>query len=175
MPRPLPPSQWPIGPRQGYGYGRAGVGQSDLADPFAEDPVRRSAALVAVSALIVFGPILLGGPVATTVMLSVGWLGLTGLVMGLPILVWSLVEEGWSIIQRRLHPPIETLEISPRVAHILRRHGYRAIRDVDVVPDDELLGLSNMDARGLREVRRAISLWKYRRWQEQGFPATGYD
>jgi len=155
--------------------GRAGVGQSDLADPFAEDPVRRSAALVAISALIVVGPVLVGGPVATTVMLSIGWLGLTGLVMGVPILIWSLAEEGWAMVQRRLYPPIEVLAISPRVTHILRRHGYRAIRDVEGVPDDELLGLSNMDARGLREVRRAISLWKYQRWQERGFPATGYD
>jgi hypothetical protein len=32
-----------------------------------------------------------------------------------------------------------------------------------------------MEARRLREVRRAVSLWKYRRWQEEGFPATGYD
>jgi len=151
------------------------VGQSDLADPFAEDPVRRSAALVAISALIVVGPVLIGGPIATTVMLSVGWLGLTGLVMGLPILVWSLAEEGWAIVQRRLHPPIEVLAISPRVAHILRRHGYWAIRDVEVVPDEELLSLSNMDVRGLREIRRSISLWKYQCWQERGFPATGYD
>jgi hypothetical protein len=35
--------------------------------------------------------------------------------------------------------------------------------------------LSNMDHRGLREIRRAITLWKYRRWQEQGFPATGQE
>ncbi len=175
MPPSRQPSPWSAGPRQTFGPGRAGVGQSDLADPFAEDPVRRSAALVAFSALVVFGPVLIGGPVATTVMLSVGWLGLTGLVMGLPILVWSLAEEGWDIAQRRLHPPIEVLTISPRVAHILLRHGYRAIRDVEIVPDDELLGLSNMDTRGLREVRRAISLWKYQRWQERGFPATGYD
>jgi hypothetical protein len=32
-----------------------------------------------------------------------------------------------------------------------------------------------MDARGVHEIRRAVNLWKYQRWQEAGFPATGYD
>lgn len=154
------------------GYRAIGVG-SDLPDPFADQPVRRSAGLVAVSTLIVFAPLLIGGPLGTTILLTAGWLGLTGLVMGLPILVWSLAEEGWNILQRRLHPPIDTLDISPRVAHILFRHGYEAIRDVDLTSDDALMCLSNMDARGLHEVRRAVNLWKYRRWQEQGFPIQG--
>jgi hypothetical protein len=146
---------------------------SDLPDPFAEQPVRRSAGLVAVSSLIVFAPILVDGPLGTTILLSGGWLGLTGLVMGIPILAWSLLEEGWCILQRRLHPPVESLDLSPRVAHVLRRHGYDAIRDVDLASDDALMCLSNMDARGLREIRRAIGLWKYQRWQERGFPMPG--
>ena len=154
------------------GYRAIGVG-SDLPDPFAEQPVRRSAGLVLVSSLIVFAPLLIGGPVGTTILLSAGWLGLTGLVMGLPILAWSLAEEGWNMLQRRRHPPVDALDISPRVAHILYRHGYEAIRDVDLASDDVLMCLSNMDRRGLHEVRRAVSLWKYRRWQEQGFPVQG--
>ena len=156
----------------GYrGYGAV----SDLPDPFAVDPIRRSFALVAVSALVVGGPLLIGGAVATSVMLTVGWLAVTGIVMGTPILLWSLAEEGWRLARRRFEPSVEELALSPRVRHVLQRHGYDAIGAVDRAPDAALLLLSNMDARGLREVRRAISLWKYRRWQERGFPAGGHE
>ncbi|HEV2108282.1 MAG TPA: hypothetical protein VGR16_08470 [Thermomicrobiales bacterium] len=154
---------------------RAVGGGSDLTDPFAEQPVRRSAVLVAISAVIVFAPVFIGGAVGTTILLSIGWLGLTGLVMGMPILIWSLAEEGWRILQRQMRPPVDVLHISPRVAHVLHRHGYVAIRDVDLASDDALLCLSNMDERGLRDVRRAIGLWKYQRWQERGFPVSGRD
>ena len=147
----------------------------DVLDPFAINPVRRSFGLVLVSGLVVFGPLALGGAVATTVMLSVGWLAVTGLVMGVPILLWSLAEEGLRMLRRRLQPTVDLLDISPRVIHVLHRHGYETIAEVDQTADATLLMLSNMDPRGLREVRRAISLWKYRRWQERGFPATGYD
>ena len=41
--------------------------------------------------------------------------------------------------------------------------------------DEALMMLSNMDARTVREIRRAINLWQYRRWQEAGFPAGGMD
>jgi hypothetical protein len=150
-------------------------GGGDSPDPFAINPIRRSFALVSVCSLIVFGPILFGGDVAMSVMVSVGWLAVTGLVMGVPILIWSLAEEGWRLLQHRIHPTVEQLDLSPRVAHILLRHGYQAIDEVDRASDATLLLLSNMDARGLREVRRAINLWKYRRWQEEGFPATGYE
>ena len=169
-------------PRRGagarsYPSARYGVtsASSDVVDPFAVNPIRRSFAVVVTSALIVFGPLLIGGAVATTVLLAVGWLAATGLVMGTPILIWSLAEEGWRLLDRRLRPSVDLLDLSPRVAHILLRHGYESIEAVDRVPDATLLLLSNMDNRGLREVRRAISLWKYRRWQEQGFPATGHD
>lgn len=147
----------------------------DAIDPFAVNPVRRSFGLSAISALVVFLPLWLGGAVATTVMLSVGWLAVTGLVIGLPILLWSLAEEGWRLVGARLHPTVDRLDLSPRVVHVLRRHGYATIAAVDEADDAALLLLSNMDPRGLREARRAISLWKYRRWQERGFPATGYE
>jgi hypothetical protein len=150
-------------------------GGGDSPDPFAINPIRRSFGLVSVCSLIVFGPILIDGDFAMSVMVSVGWLAVTGLVMGVPILIWSLAEEGWRLLQRRIHPTVEQLDLSPRVVPVLVRHGFEAIDDVDQASDATLLILSNMDARGLHEVRRAISLWKYRRWQEQGFPATGYD
>ncbi len=154
---------------------RTNPGTGYLADPFAINPIRRSAILVVACAAIVFIPWFFGDELATTVMLSIGWLAMTGLVIGLPVLLLSLGEETVRTVRRRLRPTVDHLEISPRVAHILLRHGYEAIDEVDRAPDAALLLLSNMDARGLREVRRAVSLWKYRRWQERGFPATGYD
>lgn len=153
------------------GYGAA----SDIPDPFAINPIRRSFALVAICTAVVAGPLIIGGAVATSVMLAIGWLALTGIVLGIPILIWSLAEEGWRLARRSIQPPIEELDLSPRLLHVLQRHGYDEIAAVDRAPDPALLLLSNMDARGLREVRRAISLWKYRRWQERGFPAGGYD
>ena len=150
-------------------------GGSDTPDPFAINPIRRSFGLVSVCSLVVFGPLLVGGDLAMSIMVSVGWLAVTGIVMGVPILIWSVVEEGWRLLRRRLHPAVDQLDLAPRVVHVLVRHGYEEIEDVDRASDASLLLLSNMDARGLREVRRAVSLWKYRRWQEEGFPATGYD
>lgn len=161
-----------VGSWRGY---RVNPGTGHLADPFAVNPIRRSFGLVAVCAAILVGPFLLGGEVATTVMLSVGWLAVTGLVMGVPILIWSLTEEGVRLLRRRWHPTVDQLDVSPRVVHILLRHGYETIETVDRTPDPALLLLSNMDRRGLSELRRAIALWKYRRWQDGGFPATGYD
>lgn len=145
------------------------IASTDLPDPFAVNPIRRAFGLVSVSGTIVFGPILYGEPAATVVMLSIGWLAATGLVMGIPILLLSLGEEGWRRFRRFREPSVLQLELSPRVAHVLLRHGYESIRVVERAPDESLLLLSNMDARGLREVRRAISLWRYRRWQERGF------
>lgn len=147
----------------------ASVPGSDAADPFAVNPIRRSFGVVAVSGLVVFGAPALGDQVATLTMLTVGWLALTGLVMCTPILVWSLVEEGCRRARRRLEPSVELLDLSPRLRHVLQRHGYHSIAAVERTPDASLLVLSNMDARGLRDVRRAVSLWRYRRWQENGF------
>jgi hypothetical protein len=105
-------------------------------------------------------------------MLSVGWLAMTGLVIGLPVLVLSLIEEAVRLIRRKIRPTVDLLDLTPRLSHILVRHGYDAIDDVDRAPDAALLLLSNMDARGVQAIRRSVALWKYRRWQEQGFPVT---
>src|SRR3954454_18998272 len=69
---------------------RNNPGTGSLADPFAENPIRRSFYLVVSCALVVIVPWFLGEAVMTTVMLSIGWLAVAGLVMGVPILVWSL-------------------------------------------------------------------------------------
>ena len=158
----------------GRGYRGAG-GSRDLPDPFAINPIRRSFALIACCAVAVGAPLLIGGAVATSAMLTVGWLAVTGIVLGVPIFLLSVGEEVWHLARRRMQPSIEELDLSPRVLHVLLRHGYDAIEHVDRTPVGALLLLSNMDPRGLREARRAISLWKYRRWQERGFPAGGYE
>jgi len=108
-------------------------------------------------------------------MLSVGWLAAAGLAIGLPVFLWSVGEWSAIAIRRRLRPTVDQLDISPRVAHILARFGYHEIDLVDQVSDAELMLLSNMDTRAVREIRRAIAIWKYRRWQERGFPARGFD
>lgn len=152
---------------------RQSPGGGSFADPFATNPIRRSFALVTLCAAVVFGPFLVSPRFAETVMISVGWLAMSGLVIGVPILLWSVAEQIVARALRRHRPPVESLPLSPRLAHILRRHGFESVVSVDVVPDEALLMLSNMDWRGVREIRRAISVWKYRRWQERGFPAMG--
>jgi hypothetical protein len=139
-------------------------------DPFAVNPIRRSLGVVAFSAVIFFGPLLIGGAAAETALLAGGWLGMMGLAFGVPVLVLSVAEEGWRQARVRLDPPIDRLDLSPRLVHVLRRHGYESIAQVERTPDAVLLLLSNMDRRGLSEVRRAISLHRYRQWQERGFP-----
>ena len=161
-------SAWSAAPRAHRGTWVGPTG-STSPDPFAINPIRRSLGVVAVSTLILFGAPLLGEPAATAVLLSLGWLAMTGLVMGLPILIWSLAEEAWRRTRRRFDPPIDLLDLPPRLHHVLHRHGYESISLVERTPDTTLLLLSNMDPRGLREIRRAISLWRYRRWQEAGF------
>jgi Bacterial RNA polymerase, alpha chain C terminal domain len=125
--------------------------------------------------VVLFGPLAVNDSFAALVMLSVGWLAAAGLVIGLPVLLWSIGEWLAIEIRRRFHPTVDQLDISPRVAHILDRFGYHEIDLVDQVSDAELMLLSNMDTRAIREIRRAIAIWKYRRWQERGFPARGFD
>jgi hypothetical protein len=152
-----------------YG-GRLNTSQSDLGDIFAVNPIRRSLVAIAASlALIVLPLVLLRGDAALAVELVTGWFGFTGLVMCTPILIWSLLEEGWRILQRRLWPTIEELDLSPRARNLLRRHGFVTIASVEDTPDTSLLLLSNMDARAVQEIRRSVNLWRYRRWQERGF------
>ena len=171
MPPALPDPPWRshgvTRPERGAWIGPSGTAH---ADPFAVNPIRRSAGLVAASAAAFFGPLVVGGPTAATMMLAGGWLGLLGLAIGVPVLGLSLAEAGWRRLSRRLRPPIDLLDLPPRLVHLLRRHGYDSIDLVERTPDAALLLLSNMDLRGVREVRRAIALWRYRRWQEQGFP-----
>jgi hypothetical protein len=111
----------------------------------------------------------LRGDAQMAVEIVAGWFGLTGLIICTPILLWSLAEEGWRILERRLWPTIEDLELSPRAYNLLRRHGFVTIASVERTSDTSLLLLSNMDGRALHEIRRGVNLWRYRRWQERGF------
>jgi hypothetical protein len=154
---------------------RSNPGTGHLADPFAVNPIRRSFGLVTFCILVLAGPFLISESFGTLVMLSIGWIAAAGFVLGLPVLLWSVGEYLVIAIRRRICPTVDQLDISPRVAHILFRFGYEEIDLVDQASDGELMHLSNMDARSLRELRRAIAVWKYRRWQERGFPATGFD
>ncbi|HEV2529427.1 MAG TPA: DNA-directed RNA polymerase subunit alpha C-terminal domain-containing protein [Thermomicrobiales bacterium] len=144
-----------------------------VGDPFATNPIRRSLAVVLATSAILGSGFVLGETATMLVMISVGWVAIAMLVLTFPILIWSLVEEGIRRLRRRFSPHISQLGLSPRIEHILTRHGLDTIRQVHETSDEGLLLLSNMDVRGLNEVRRAISLWHYRRWQEAGFPARG--
>ena len=165
--------------RHGYRTGiepiHRSTSSSGMGDPFAVNPIRRSFAVAASSALVLGLGFGLGGEATKLIMVSVGWLAISAFILTFPILVWSLAEEGHRALRRRLSPHIDQLDLSPRVEHILLRYGYETIRQTHEADDETLLLLSNMDARGLREIRREINLWQYRRWQSAGFPARGMD
>ena len=152
---------------------RSQILNSSVSDPFAVNPIRRSAGLIVFCLVVLIVPWLINDQFGVTMMLATGWLAITGLVMGVPIFLWCTGEWILDAIQRRMHPGIDQLKLSPRVAHILLRHGIATIRQIEETPDQGLLVLSNMDARGVQEIRRAVSLWKYRRWQESGFTTVG--
>ncbi|MGC4108140.1 MAG: hypothetical protein QM753_17590 [Thermomicrobiales bacterium] len=154
-----------------YYYRQVPAG-TNVSDPFSIDPVRRSATVVTVCIAIILAASITGDEVGTAILLSVGWVAAIGLVFCVPILIWSSIEEGIAIVRRRIHPPVEDLDLTPRVLHILRRHGFETIVAVDRASDVHLATLSNLDTRDLHQIRRAISLWKYARWQEKGFPAS---
>jgi len=153
--------------RQGM---RITTGTSDLGDLFAVNPIRRSLATILVSLAIMLLPALLldGGAEAATMILAI-WFGCTGLIICVPILIWSVLEAAWAYCQRRLWPTIDQLDLTPRAHNLLRRHGFVTIVSVEQTPDTTMLLLSNMDQRALHEIRRSVSLWRYRRWQERGF------
>jgi hypothetical protein len=147
---------------------------SSANDLFAINPLRRSAWIVVVSWALVLVPyFLLAGELQAIVLVGTGWIAATGIIMCTPILIWCIIEEAVKLVRRRINPPIEELNLSARAYNLLRRHGFETISSVDTAPDTSMLLLSNMDARALNEIRRSISLWRYRRWQERGFPADG--
>lgn len=152
---------------------RNNPGTGSLADPFAVNPIRRSFALVAGCLIAIIVPWLISDAAMTAAMLSITWLAITGLVFGIPVLVWSLFAAAFKHLRAQLQPSIDELDLSPRIKHLLMRHGYDTIDGLEIETDAALLMLSNLDKRGVQEIRRAVTLWKYRRWQDQGFPSVG--
>ncbi len=149
---------------------RISSGHSDLGDLFSINPIRRSLAVILVSiAMMVVPAMILSGEAQMAALIVTIWFGCTGIIMCTPILIWSVVEEAWHRCQRCLWPTVDQLDLSERGHNLLRRHGFVTITSVEQTPDATMLLLSNMDGRVLHEIRRSISLWHYRRWQDQGF------
>lgn len=140
-------------------------------DIFAVNPLRRSAAISLGSwAVLIVPAAFMSGDLQALVLIGFGWLAAAGIVFVTPIFFWSAIEAAWHAYRRRKHPGIEELDIGQRAYNLLTRHGYETIERVDRTPDSSMLLLSNMDPRTLQQVRRAINIWKYQRWQERGFP-----
>lgn len=144
-------------------------------DPFGVNPIRRSLIGAVVSLATITLPFYISDEAGSSVMLSVGWLAIAVLVFSIPILLWSIGEWISLEISHRLHPPVDDLELSIRLTHILHRHGVHTIRGVDRENDATLMLMANMEPHDVDIIRRAVSLWHYRRWQEAGFPASGAD
>lgn len=152
------------------------VAQSNpLNDPFSINPIRRSFIGATVSMVLITIPFLISAEVGATVMLSVGWLAMAIIVFCVPIFIWSVAEEVVRIISPRIHPPVSELDLPLRIIHILQRHNVGTIRAAERLDPAAFHLMANMAPRDAESIVRAINLWRYRRWQEAGFPAEGAD
>lgn len=141
-------------------------------DIFAVNPLKRSAIIAGCGWAFLLVPLMLpDNHVSSVLLISFGWLAAVAVIFVTPILIWSLAEVIWDAIRQRRNPTIHQLDLSPRARHLLLRFGYDTIESIESAQDSQLLLLSNMDARTVREIRRAVSIWRYQRWQAQGFPA----
>jgi len=141
-------------------------------DPFSINPIRRSLGAIVVSAAMLYAPMrLLGAEAGGLVLVGVGWLAATVLIVSVPVLIIATVEELWRQVRCRLQPPIEELDLSPRVLRLLHRYGLHTIAAVERVDEATLMLLPNFDARARHEVLRAISLRRYaaeqRAWEAE--------
>lgn len=154
---------------------RVAMRSDPVHDPFSVNPIRRSLVAVTGSLGIITVPFLISESVGATVMLSVGWLAMAVLVFSLPVLIWATGEEMVAALRRRLHPPVSELDLPERIVHILQRHGVGTIRAAESLDEASLLLMANFTSRDAKAVERALSLWRYRRWQDAGFPAGRMD
>ncbi len=154
---------------------RVALRSDPVHDPFSVNPIRRSLVAVIGSLGIITVPFLISESAGATVMLSVGWLAMAVLVFSLPVLIWATVEEMVAALRRKVHPPVSELDLPQRIVHILQRHGVGTIRAAEHLDEASLLLMSNLTPRDAQAVERALSLWRYRRWQDAGFPAGGMD
>ncbi|HEX2282308.1 MAG TPA: hypothetical protein VHG52_11175 [Thermomicrobiales bacterium] len=152
---------------------RVAMQSNQLHDPFSVNPIRRSLVAGLVSLALITTPFLISEEVGATVMLSFGWIAMAVLVFCIPIFLWSVAEELIRVISNRLYPPVNELDLPERVIHILQRHGVRTVRAAEQLDPAAFHLMANMGPRDAEAVVRAINLWRYRRWQEAGFPAGG--
>lgn len=152
---------------------RVAMQSNQLHDPFSVNPIRRSLVAGLVSLALVTTPFLISEEVGATVMLSFGRIAMAVLVFCIPIFLWSVIEELVRIVSNRLYPPVSELDLPERVIHILQRHGVRTVRAAEQLDPAAFHLMANMAPRDAEAVVRAINLWRYRRWQEAGFPAGG--
>src|SRR5687768_13728405 len=121
---PMPYSAGRNAYRGAYTYSSA----SDYNDLFAVNPLRRSFCIVAVCwALLLVPAYLMHGELRALILIGGGWLAATGIIMCTPIVIWCLIEEAVRFVRRRITPPIEVLDLSPRAYNLLRRHGFESI------------------------------------------------
>lgn len=142
-------------------------------DPFHTNPIRRSLTGAIIGLGMIVLPFLVSQDVGATMMLAVGWLAMAMVVFCVPILIWSLVEALVRRVASRTYPPVSELDLPERVVHILQRHGVRTVRAAEQLDPAAFHLMANMAPRDIEAVARAIRLWRYRRWQEAGFPAGG--
>lgn len=154
---------------------RLAVQTNQVHDPFGVNPIRRSFLGATASLALIIAPFLISDELGATVMLSIGWLALAIIVFCVPILIMSVGEELVRIVTHRVHPPVSDLDLPDRIVHILRRHNVRTIRAAERLDPAAFHLMANMAPRDADSVIRAINLWRYRRWQEAGFPAEGVD
>lgn len=144
-------------------------------DPFGVNPIRRSVVAGLASLALITAPFLISEEVGATFMLSIGWLALAVLVFCIPIFLCSLGEAIVRAVTNRIYPPVSELDLPERVISILERHGVRTVRAAEQLDPAAFHLMANMTPRDADAVIRAINLWRYRRWQEAGFPAGGGD
>jgi hypothetical protein len=150
-----------------------GPGEPSLNGIFAVNPIRRTATLIAVCLLVLGVVVLLlrgGGNRGDAVLLMAAALVGAILVLAVPLLLWSVAADLHRRYRRRTSPDLTDLRLSTRTENILRRAGYETVADIDGLDDDRLLALPRMEDHDVRQIRRALSLWTYRQWQESGFP-----
>lgn len=165
-----------VPPHVGRGWhdGRIpGPGEPSLNGIFATNPIRRAVTLIAVCVAVIAVVVLLiqgGGTRGSGVLVMAAALATAILLLAVPLLIWSIAAELARRHRRRTSPDLANLHLTVRTENILRRSGHETVADIVTLDDDQLLGLPRMEDHDVRQIRRALTLWDYRQWQESGFP-----
>ena len=159
---------------RGWHEGRIpGPSEPSLNGIFAVNPIRRASGLAVACLLVIAAVVLLlqgGSGRGNALLLIVAALAGAMLLIATMLLLWSVLAEVHRRYRRRTSADLAELRLSVRTENILRRAGYETVADIDGLDDDQLLGLPRMEDHDIRQIRRALSLWTYKRWQDAGFP-----